>query len=45
MFLYAIPLSARDDHWRLEELKIPRVSVPLPAGIEPSWQELGGGPK
>jgi hypothetical protein len=40
MLLYAIPLSARDDHWRLEELKIPRVLVPLPAGMEPTWKAL-----
>jgi hypothetical protein len=24
----------------LEELKIPRIIVPLPAGIEPTWQTL-----
>jgi hypothetical protein len=40
MLLYAIPLSVRDDHWRLAELRIPRVIVPLPAGIEPSWKAL-----
>lgn len=40
MFLYAVPLSVCDDHWRLEELKIPRVIAPLPAGIEPNWNAL-----
>lgn len=40
IFLYPIPLSARDDHWQFEKLSIPRVFVPLPAGIEPNWKAL-----
>jgi hypothetical protein len=40
IFLFTIPLSPRDDHWRLERLMIPRVIVPLPSGLEPNWEVL-----
>lgn len=37
MFVFALPLSSRDETWRLSELKLPRVTISSRDEGEPCW--------